>query len=220
MGGGGKSRHPDNFYLESHRASVSDIVLSMFPEIDRILVSRQQIADRVKEMAAEIAADLRADLAADGDSPLDEDRVIIIPIMTGAMIFVADLVRELPMKLSLGLVAVSSYPGESVTSKGAHLESELPEDLEGKHIIVLDDILDSGQTLATVKGLIEQKNPASLRLGVMLDKKTKRTIDVKVDYVGFEIPDEFVVGYGLDYNGYYRNYPEIAVLRPEAVPSR
>lgn len=192
----------------------------MFPEIDRILVSRQQIADRVKEMAAEIAADLRADLAADGDSPLDEDRVIIIPIMTGAMIFVADLVRELPMKLSLGLVAVSSYPGESVTSKGAHLESELPEDLEGKHIIVLDDILDSGQTLATVKGLIEQKNPASLRLGVMLDKKTKRTIDVKVDYVGFEIPDEFVVGYGLDYNGYYRNYPEIAVLRPEAVPSR
>lgn len=192
----------------------------MFPEIDRILVSRQQIADRVKEMALEIAADLRADLAADGESPLDEGRVIIIPIMTGAMIFVADLVRELPMKLSLGLVAVSSYPGESVTSKGAHLASELPEDLEGKHIIVLDDILDSGQTLATVKGLIEQKNPASLRLGVMLDKKTKRTIEVKADYVGFEIPDEFVVGYGLDYNGYYRNYPEIAVLRPEAIPPR
>lgn len=192
----------------------------MFPEIDRILVSRQQIADRVKEMAVEIAADLRADLAADGESVLDEGRVTIIPIMTGAMIFVADLVRELPMKLSLGLVAVSSYPGQSVTSKGAHLASELPADLEGKHILVLDDILDSGQTLATVKALIEQKNPASLRLGVMLDKKTKRTIEVKADYVGFEIPDEFVVGYGLDYNGYYRNYPEIAVLRPEAIPSR
>lgn len=192
----------------------------MFPEIDRILVSRQQIADRVKEMAIEIAADLRADLAADGESVLDEGRVTIIPIMTGAMIFVADLVRELPMKLSLGLVAVSSYPGQSVTSKGAHLASELPADLEGKHILVLDDILDSGQTLATVKALIEQKNPASLRLGVMLDKKTKRTIEVKADYVGFEIPDEFVVGYGLDYNGYYRNYPEIAVLRPEAIPPR
>lgn len=192
----------------------------MFPEIDRILVSRQQIADRVKEMAIEIAADLRADLAADGESVLDEGRVTIIPIMTGAMIFVADLVRELPMKLSLGLVAVSSYPGQSVTSKGAHLASELPADLEGKHILVLDDILDSGQTLATVKALIEQKNPASLRLGVMLDKKTKRTIEVKADYVGFEIPDEFVVGYGLDFNGYYRNYPEIAVLRPEAIPPR
>jgi len=192
----------------------------MFPEIDRILVSREQIAQRVREMGAEIAADLEADLARDGHTALDEDRIVIIPIMTGAMIFVADLVRELPIKLSLGLVAVSSYPGESVTSKGAHLASELPEDLGGKHIIVLDDILDSGQTLATVKGLIEEKSPASLRMGVMLDKKTNRTIEVDVDYVGFEIPDEFVVGYGLDFNGYYRNYPEIAVLKPEAIPSR
>lgn len=192
----------------------------MFPEIDRILVTREQIAQRVEAMAREIVRDLEADLARDGHTALDEDRVIIIPIMTGAMIFVADLVRELPMKLSLGLVAVSSYPGESVTSKGAYLASELPQDLEGKHIIVLDDILDSGQTLATVRGLIEKQNPASLRMGVMLDKQTRRTVDVRVDYVGFEIPDEFVVGYGLDFNGYYRNYPEIAVLRPEAIPSR
>ena len=147
----------------------------MFPEIDRILVTREQIAQRVQAMAQEIVRDLKEDLAKDGHTELDEDRIVIIPIMTGAMIFVADLVRELPMKLSLGLVAVSSYPGESVTSKGAHLASELPEDLEGKHIIVLDDILDSGQTLATVKGLLEAQNPASLRMGVMLDKKTKRT---------------------------------------------
>lgn len=192
----------------------------MFPEIDRILVTREQIAQRVKEMAEEIVRDLKAELAKDGQTTLDEDRVIIIPIMTGAMIFVADLVRELPMKLSLGLVAVSSYPGASVTSKGAHLASELPADLEGKHIIVLDDILDSGQTLATVRALIQEQRPASLRLGVMLDKKTNRTIEVPVDYVGFEIPDEFVVGYGLDFNGYYRNYPEIAVLKPELIPSR
>ncbi len=192
----------------------------MFPEIDRILVSREQIAQRVREMAEEIVKDLREDLAKDGDTPLDEDKVIIVPIMTGAMIFVADLVRELPMKLSLGLVAVSSYPGESVRSKGAHLATELPDNLEGKHIIVLDDILDSGQTLALVKEMINKQNPASLRMGVMLDKQTKRTVDVKVDYVGFEIPDEFVVGYGLDYNGYYRNYPEIAVLDQQAIPSR
>ena len=91
---------------------------------------------------------------------------------------------------------------------------------QGAHVVVLDDILDSGQTLATVKGLLEAQNPASLRMGVMLDKKTKRTVDVHVDYVGFEIPDEFVVGYGLDFNGYYRNYPEIAVLKPELIPSR
>ena len=192
----------------------------MFPEIERILVSRDQIAQRVNEMALEIVEDLKADLVKDGHSELDEDQIVIIPIMTGAMIFVSDLVRELPLKLSLGLVAVSSYPGESVTSKGAHLATELPADLKGKHIIVLDDILDSGQTLATVKALIEKQHPASLRMGVMLDKKTKRTIDVHVDYVGFEIPDEFVVGYGLDFNGYYRNYPEIAVLKPDAIPTR
>lgn len=184
------------------------------------MVSRDQIAQRVNEMALEIVEDLKADLVKDGHSELDEDQIVIIPIMTGAMIFVSDLVRELPLKLSLGLVAVSSYPGESVTSKGAHLATELPADLKGKHIIVLDDILDSGQTLATVKALIEKQHPASLRMGVMLDKKTKRTIDVHVDYVGFEIPDEFVVGYGLDFNGYYRNYPEIAVLKPDAIPTR
>ena len=171
-------------------------------------------------MASEMVVDLQADLAKDGETRHDEDRVIIIPIMTGAMIFVADLVRELPMKLSLGLVAVSSYPGESVRSKGAHLATELPDNLEGKHIIVLDDILDSGQTLALVKEMVEKQNPASIRMGVMLDKKTTRTVDVHVDYVGFEIPDEFVVGYGLDYNGYYRNYPEIAVLDQSAIPSR
>ncbi len=194
--------------------------VSMFPEIERVLYTRDQIAERVRTLAQEMVEDLKKDLAKDGHTELDEDRIIIIPIMTGAMIFVADVVRELPMKLSLGLVAVSSYPGESVRSKGAHLATELPNNLGGKHIIVLDDILDSGQTLALVKEMIVKQNPASLRLGVMLDKQTDRAVDVHVDYVGFEIPDEFVVGYGLDYNGYYRNYPEIAVLDQSAIPKR
>ncbi|MCA9302876.1 MAG: hypoxanthine phosphoribosyltransferase [Phycisphaerales bacterium] len=192
----------------------------MFPEIQRTLVTRQQIAERIKSLALEIARDLEADLEKDGHTALDEDRVVIIPVMTGAMIFVADLIRELPMKLSLGLVAVSSYPGASVRSKGALLASEMPKNLAGKHIIVLDDILDSGQTLAMVKKLILEQGPASLRLGVMLDKQTNRAVDIEVDYVGFEIPDEFVVGYGLDYDGYYRNHPEIAVLDASALPAR
>ncbi len=192
----------------------------MFPEIDRTLVTKDQIAQRVKELAQEIVRDLEDDLAKDGDSRLDEDRVIIIPIMTGAMIFVADLIRELPVKLSLGLTSVRSYPGASISSKGAQLESDLPDNLEGKHVVVLDDILDSGQTLALVKAIILKQKPASLRLGVMLDKQTTRTIDVKVDYTGFEIPDEFVVGYGLDYDGYYRNHPEIVILNQDAIPKR
>lgn len=192
----------------------------MFPEIQSTLVTREQIAERIQTLAQEIARDLNEDLEKDGQTTLDEDRVVIIPVMTGAMIFVADLIRELPMKLSLGLVAVSSYPGASTQSKGALLASEMPKNLTGKHIIVLDDILDSGQTLAMVKKLIEEQNPASLRLGVMLDKQTDRAVDIEVDYVGFEIPDEFVVGYGLDYDGYYRNHPEIAVLDASALPAR
>ncbi|MBL4592052.1 MAG: hypothetical protein JKY96_08845 [Phycisphaerales bacterium] len=186
----------------------------MFPEITRTLFTREQIADRVKAMAADIARDIQADLEKDGHTLQDMDKVIIIPIMTGAMIFVADLIRELPLKLSLGLVAVSSYPGASVRSKGALLASEMPQDLKGKHIIVLDDILDSGQTLAMVKKLILEQGPATLRLGVMLDKQVDRVADIRADYVGFEIPDEFVVGYGLDYDGYYRNHQRSACLTP------
>ena len=192
----------------------------MFPEIQRTLVTRDQIAHCIKEMAADIARDIQLDLEKDGHTVQDMDKVIIIPIMTGAMIFVADLIRELPLKLSLGLVAVSSYPGTSTQSKGALLASEMPQDLGGKHIIVLDDILDSGQTLTMVKSLIMQQHPASVRVGVMLDKQVDRATDIKADYVGFEIPDEFVVGYGLDYDGYYRNHPEIAVLDASALPAR
>jgi len=184
----------------------------MFPEIERILVTREQIAARVGEMARDIARDLKADLVRDGHSALDEDRVVLIPIMTGAMIFAADLIRAMPVKLAIGLVTVSSYPGQAVSSKGAQLASALPGNLAGKHVLVIDDILDSGQTLALVRVVVGAQNPASLRIVVLLDKKTKRVREVPVDYVGFEIPDEFVVGYGLDYDGYYRNHPEIAVL--------
>ncbi|MFG0305983.1 MAG: hypoxanthine phosphoribosyltransferase [Phycisphaerales bacterium JB040] len=190
----------------------------MFPEIDRVLVDRRQIRARVGDLAAQIVGDLSSELEAEGHSITDEGRVVLVPIMTGAMIFVADLIREMPVKLSLGLIAVSSYPGESVMSKGAHLASELPEDLTGKHVVLIDDILDTGRTMALVKELISKRHPASVRVAVLLDKRARRAVQIEAEYVGFEIPDEFVVGYGLDYNGYYRNYPEIAVLRPEAIP--
>jgi hypoxanthine phosphoribosyltransferase len=163
-------------------------------------------------MARRIAEDLSEDLRRDGHSAFDQDRVVLIPIMTGAMIFAADLIREMPLKLSIGLVTVSSYSGQSVSSKGAQLASALPDNLAGKHVLVIDDILDSGQTLALVRAVVWAQHPASLRIAVLLDKKTKRVREVPVDYVGFEIPDEFVVGYGLDYDGYYRNHPEIVVL--------
>lgn len=192
----------------------------MHADIDRILVSKEEIAARVAQLGQQVAADLSADLAqdaaaagADGDG-----RVVIIPILTGALIFASDLIRQLPIKLSLRMVAVSSYPGKSMESKGVKLASELPHDLAGKHVLIIDDILDSGQTLGVVRELIERQGPATCRCAVLLRKpETKRVRPVDVEYVGFDIPESFVVGYGLDYDGYYRNYPAIATLRTDVL---
>lgn len=192
----------------------------MFFEIDEVLIARERIAERVREMAGRLARDLAVELRKEGGEPGREGRVVLVPIMTGAMIFTADLIREMPIKLSLGLVAVSSYPGESITSKGAHLASELPPDLAGKHVVIIDDILDSGQTLDLIRKAIVGQGAASVRICVLLSKQVERVADVKPDYVGFDIPDAFVVGYGLDYDGYYRNYPEIATLKPMALADR
>jgi hypoxanthine phosphoribosyltransferase len=200
----------------------------MFPEVERVLIDRARIAARVGEIAQDIARDLQADLAREDrqpgpGSPGGEGRVVLIPIMTGAMIFTADLVRHMPIKLSLGLIAVSSYPGASVESRGAKLteglSSQLPADLAGKHVVIIDDILDSGRTLDLVSRVIADRHPASLRTAVLLDKPARRAVHrggspLRADYVGFEIPDHFVVGYGLDFDGYYRNHPDIVVLRP------
>lgn len=191
---------------------------AVFPEIERVLITREQIETRVDELARELARDLTAELKQDGHGPHDEGRVVLIPIMTGAMIFTADLIRRMPIKLSIGLIAVSSYPGQSVTSKGARLDGELPDELEGRHVVIIDDILDSGRTLGLVRGLVEERRPASVRVVVLLDKTARREVEVPAEYVGFEIPDAFVVGYGLDYDGYYRNHPEIAVLRDDVLP--
>lgn len=181
----------------------------------RVLVSREQIALRVRELGMQIADDVRRDIERDGRDDASAE-VVLIPILTGAIVFVADLIREMPLKMSLRLVAVSSYPGTSMQSKGAILRSELPNDLRGRHVLIIDDILDSGQTLATVRDLILEQRPSSLRICVLLRKDVpKRVVDVKAHYVGFDIANEFVVGYGLDYDGYYRNHPEVVVIESQ-----
>jgi hypoxanthine phosphoribosyltransferase len=181
----------------------------MFPEIQRVLIDEGRIAQRVHAMGRQIAADLMADMERTG-----MDQIVLVPILTGSVVFVADLIRQLPLKLRLGVVAVSSYPGASMQSKGAAMRGELPGNLGGQHVLVVDDILDSGQTLGLVHRLIAEQHPASLRIAVLLRKELSRPRieEPPVDYIGFDIPDEFVVGYGLDCDGYYRNYPAIAVL--------
>ncbi|MFN0130975.1 MAG: hypoxanthine phosphoribosyltransferase [Phycisphaerales bacterium] len=184
----------------------------MFPEIERVLIDQATIAARVHELGERIAADLLADVARTG-----RDQIVLVPILTGSIVFVADLIRQMPIKLSLGVVAVSSYPGQSIQSKGAALRGEIPRDLRGKHVLIVDDILDSGRTLGLIRGLVAEQSPASIRVAVLLRKSLTgpRAVEVHADYAGFDIPDEFVVGYGLDFDGYFRNYPQVAVLRRE-----
>ncbi len=181
----------------------------MRSDIREILFSREQIARRVRELGAQIARDLEA------ANPDGRDEVTVIPILTGAIIFVADLMRELPFKMRIDVITISSYPGKATTSQGARLVGELPANLAGKHVVIVDDILDSGQTLGLVRERIQGLQPKSLRTCVMLRKRTPTALAVPCEYVGFDIPDEFVVGYGLDFDHYYRNLPEIGTLRKD-----
>jgi hypoxanthine phosphoribosyltransferase len=181
----------------------------MRDDIDRVLISQQQIARRVRELAEQITADHRSD-----------GEITIVPILTGALVFCADLIRHMPVRMKIGLLTVSSYPGQSIRSQGSKLISDKLGDLTGRHVLLVDDILDSGGTINLVAPLIRELNVASLRTCVMLRKDRPAARQAVVDYVGFEIPDEFVVGYGLDYDDYYRNLPDIVTLKPEVYSKR
>lgn len=172
--------------------------------VDRIVVSAEEIAARVPILAREIAEGL-------GAAPRDP---VLVAVMTGALIFAADLVRHLPVPLRLGLATVSSYPGTATSSQGAQLRGDLPSDLAGRDVILLDDILDSGRTLRLLQERIRSLDPASLRTCVLLRKRIPSALETPCDHVGFEIPDVFVVGYGLDYDGYYRNLPAVHAMVP------
>jgi hypoxanthine phosphoribosyltransferase len=185
----------------------------MQADIDRILISQERIARRVSELAEQITADHAAP-AGDGAGG---GEVTIIPILTGAMIFCADLIRQIPIAMRIGLMTVSSYPGKSVSSQGSQMVGQQFGDLRGRHVLLLDDILDSGGTLRLVTANLRDSGAASVRTCVLLRKDRPSARDVHADYVGFEIPDEFVVGYGLDFNNYYRNLPDIVTLRADVI---
>jgi len=182
--------------------------MPMQSHIDRILISHDRIAQRVKELAAQITLD---------HSPPNHDAgdITIVPIMTGAMIFASDLIRQIPIAMKIGLMSVSSYPGRSIRSHGSQMLASQMGDLRGHHVLVLDDILDSGGTLHMVVPALREMGAASVKSCVLLRKDRPAVHAVHVDYVGFEIPDTFVVGYGLDYNDYYRNLPDIVTLKDQ-----
>lgn len=168
----------------------------------KVLLSADDIQRRVAEMAQQIADDYRG------------QPVTIVGVLTGCLMFLADLVRHLDLPLRIALVQASSYRGAATTPGALHVQPELLPDLRGRHVLLLDDILDTGQTLAYLREHLQSLGVASLRIGVLLRKEGRQLMSLEVDYRGFDIPDAFVVGYGLDYNDEYRHLPYIAILNP------
>jgi len=190
---------------------VLDTVLAMEQDIERILIDSVAINQRLDDIAEAILQDHQQN----GGDPSE---LTFVPILTGAMIFTSDLIRKLPIKMQIRVMSITSYPGKATTSRGASVEAALtriPESLEGLHVVLIDDILDTGTTLQKAAEILQEKNPASLKTCVLLRKERDTPPVLEADYVAFTVPDEFVVGYGLDYNDHYRNLPEIAVLKPE-----
>ncbi len=177
-------------------------------EIARVLYRREEIDARIKTLAREIAAAYHD--AASG--------VTLVPVLSGSIIFLADLIRELPLKMKIAVVHVSTYPGPSTTPQPSRTLLELAGDVTGRHVLIIDDILDTGRTLGRVQGMVREKGAASVRTAVLLRKPGKAAPEIRVDFVGFDVDDLFVVGYGLDFNDHYRNYPHIGVLREELMP--
>ncbi len=176
----------------------------LLKDIERILITPEQLSARLDEMARQITADYK-------DRPL-----VLVGILRGCLPFLADLTRRLRFKHSFDMVGASSY-GRSTVSKGhVTITKDIDVDISGKHVLIAEDIYDSGRTLHVVIDLLSLHKPASIEVAALLSKqKSERAADVKLRYVGFEIPDEFVVGYGLDYGELYRNLPCIGVLKKE-----
>ena len=171
--------------------------------IQEVLFTEEQLKTRVMEIAKEIEKDYEG------------KEIMLISVLRGSFVFMADLCRGIDLPCTVDFMSVSSY-GKGTSSSGqVQITKDLSSDISGQHIIVVEDILDSGNTLSYLLKLLEQRNPASIRLCTLLDKPERRVKHVDVHYSGFSIPDAFVVGYGLDYAEQYRNLPYIGILKPE-----
>ena len=172
-------------------------------DIDSVLFSEEELKNRVAELAAMIEKDYEG------------EEIMLIGVLRGSFVFMADLCRAIDLPCTLDFMSVSSY-GKGTTSNGqVQITKDLSEDISGRHVIVVEDILDSGNTLSYLLKMLQNRNPASIRLCTLLDKPERRQKPVEVHYSGFTIPDAFVVGYGLDYAERYRNLPYIGILKPE-----
>ena len=178
---------------------------SLGDNIERILISEAELNERVQQLARQIDADYEG-----------YDDLLLICVLKGGYVFLSDLSRALQRPHELDFMGVSSYGASTVSSGAVQIIMDLKQPIAGRHVLVVEDIIDSGRTLDYMRRTLLARGPASLRICSLLNKPARREVDVAVEYVGFDIPDEFVVGYGLDFGELYRNLPFVAVLKPAA----
>ena len=179
------------------------VLIPAHKDLEEILVTETQISRRLKKLGEEISA------------TYCEEEITVIAIINGALFFTSDLLRQVTSPIRIDCIRVSSYRNETRPVTEPEIFSSLTIDVENRNVLLIDDILDTGRTLSMVYRLLKSRNPASLRTCVLLDKKGRREVKCDADFVGFSIPDRFVVGYGLDFAERYRNLPCIGVLKPE-----
>ncbi len=175
----------------------------MHKDIASVLISQQELQAKVNELGRAITEEYA-----------NKGNLLLVGVLKGCTMFLMDLVRSIDLDLSIDFIAISSY-GHSTESSGVvRLLKDLDMDITGRHVLIVEDIIDSGLTLAYLRSQLQRRNPASMRICALLNKPDRRNSDIPIDYLGFDIPNEFVVGYGLDYRELYRNLPYIGVLHP------
>lgn len=172
-------------------------------DVERVLIDQTQLKERLAELGASIT-----------DAYAGED-LLLVAVLKGSVLFLADLIRQIAIPHEIDFMATSSYGAGTQSSGIVRILKDLNKPIEGRHVLLVEDIIDSGHTLSYLLGLLTARNPASLRIVTLLDKPDRREVDIDVAWTGFSIPNEFVIGYGLDYDERYRNLPYIGVLKPE-----
>ncbi|MGQ0572498.1 MAG: hypoxanthine phosphoribosyltransferase [Armatimonadota bacterium] len=175
----------------------------MVDDVEEVLIPEEVLQDRIRELGRRIAVDYN-----------DKDP-LLVGILTGAFVFLADLLRAISIPCQVDFMATASYGAGTESSGIVRILKDLDQSIEGRHVLIVDDIIDTGLTMDYLLETLKARYPASLRVCALLDKRPRRRREVAIDFKGFEIPDKFVIGYGLDYAGRYRNLPYIAVLKPE-----
>lgn len=174
----------------------------MHKDIKQVLFNEEEIRQRVKELGEQITNDYAG------------QQLVVVSLLKGAVYFTAELTKSIDLPVRLDFMISSSYGNDTVSAGSINVIKDLDEKIAGKHVLIVDDIIDTGLTLEKISKLLEMRNPLSVKTAVLLDKGAKRVNEMNADYVGFAIPDEFVVGYGLDFAGDYRNLPIIGILKP------